>query len=292
MADGCSGILAPENGELAMGQKIASLNNRLNRLSDISMQSWGEEIPPEKTRKMAKNVTLDCGWGKLIFGQTFCSHERIIDTLQKEEEHRRDIAFYINNHHVLLSKAPEMLFLDPSDTLRLWLYNYHMPRRRSRKFRIRLLMDRDDARAINQIYRKCGMVESPEETILNNQKTRVFCYYVAEDLENKNNSPRVIGTIMGVDHKKAFNDPDNGSSFWCLAVDPQVRTRGMGQALVRAVAEHYLAKGRDYLDLSVIHDNRGALKLYKSLGFRKIPVFAVKKKNAINKEFYQGGPKP
>ena len=275
-----------------MAQKTSSVNNRLNRMSDISMQSWREEIPPEKTRKMKKNVALDCGWGNLIFGQTFCSHEKIIELLQKERENRRDIAFYIHNHHVLLSKAPELLFLDPSDTLRLWLYNYRMPKRRSRKFRIRILKDREDARAINRIYRDCGMMESPEETIMNNQKTRVFCYYVAEDLENKKNPGRVIGSIMGIDHKKAFNDPDNGSSFWCLAVDPQVRARGMGQALVRAVAEHFLAKGREYLDLSVIHDNRKALKLYKSLGFRKIPVFAVKKKNTINKEFYQGGPKP
>ena len=263
-------------------------NHRLNRLNDLSLQSIGEDPPPIKTRNMKDNVVLDCGWGNLIFGQTFQQHKDIINFLAREKKGKRNIAIYVHNHHVLLSKAPELLFVDPSDTLRLWLYNYRMPKTRSRIIRVRLLKDEHDAREINRIYKACEMIESPTDTIVKNQKTQAFCYFLAERV----NDNKIIGTIMGVDHKKAFNDPDNGSSLWCLAVDPEVQARGTGKMLVRAVAEHYLAKGRDFLDLSVLYDNEKALRLYKSLGFSPVPVYAVKKKNEINENFYRGGPKP
>jgi ribosomal protein S18 acetylase RimI-like enzyme len=103
------------------------------------------------------------------------------------------------------------------------------------------------------------------------------------------NDGAVIGSIMGGDHKEAFNDPENGSSFWCLAVDPHRRARGVGRALVQSIAEHFLAKGRDYLDLSVLYDNKRAIRLYKALGFRKISVYVVKRKNKVNLELYTGG---
>lgn len=61
---------------------------------------------------------------------------------------------------------------------------------------------------------------------------------------------------------------------------------------MRRLIEHYLARGREYLDLSVMHDNRKAVALYRSLGFRRVPVFVVKRKNEINRSFYTGGPRP
>ncbi len=42
-------------------------------------------------------------------------------------------------------------------------------------------------------------------------------YWLAED-ERDN---QVIGAVMGLNHQKAFDDPEGGSSLWCLAVDPQ-----------------------------------------------------------------------
>lgn len=271
-----------------MEQKYFPTDHRLERLRDVSLHSWDEKPPEVKTKGMKNNIALDCGWGNLVFGQTFSNHDDIIETLRNEKQGRRDIAIYIHNHHVLIGKAPELLFLDPSDSLRLWLYNYQMPKRRSRAFRVRMLQDYEDAETINKIYRKCKMMEAPPETIVKNQKTNVFSYFLAERVKDQ----QIIGTIMGIDHKKAFNDPDNGSSLWCLAVDPEVQAKGTGKLLIREVAEHYLARGRDYLDLSVMHDNKKAKRLYKSLGFRKIPVYVVKKKNKINESFYRGGPKP
>ena len=42
---------------------------------------------------------------------------------------------------------------------------------------------------------------------------------------------------------------------------------GTGEALVRVLAERYVGRGRAYLDLSVMHDNDGAIALYRKLGF-------------------------
>jgi GNAT-family acetyltransferase (TIGR03103 family) len=54
------------------------------------------------------------------------------------------------------------------------------------------------------------------------------------------------------------------------------------------VIEFYQARGRAFLDLSVMHDNRGAIRLYEKLGFERVPVFAVKNKNAYNEPLFIG----
>jgi ribosomal protein S18 acetylase RimI-like enzyme len=66
-----------------------------------------------------------------------------------------------------------------------------------------------------------------------------------------------------VDHARAFGDPERGSSLWCLAVSPQAPHAGLGEALVRRLAEHFKARGSAYMDLSVLHDNAQAIALYE-----------------------------
>jgi GNAT-family acetyltransferase (TIGR03103 family) len=93
---------------------------------------------------------------------------------------------------------------------------------------------------------------------------------------------------MGVDHFRAFNDLENGSSLWALAVDPQASHPGIGRALTASLADHFAARGRDYMDLSVMHDNEAVISLYEKMGFQRVPVFCIKKKNAINEPLYSG----
>src|SRR5690606_10667804 len=90
------------------------------------------------------------------------------------------------------------------------------------------------------------------------------------------------------DHAEAFDAPENGSSTWCLAVDPQAPHPGIGRALVAHIADFYAARGRAFMDLSVMHDNVGVIRLYEDLGFRRVPAFCVKRRNAINRELYLG----
>jgi ribosomal protein S18 acetylase RimI-like enzyme len=75
-----------------------------------------------------------------------------------------------------------------------------------------------------------------------------------------------------------------------LAVDPTANVPGVGEALTRALADIFRERGRAYMDLSVAHDNVAAIALYEKLGFQRVPVLAVKRKNAINEPLFTHPP--
>jgi GNAT-family acetyltransferase (TIGR03103 family) len=118
--------------------------------------------------------------------------------------------------------------------------------------------------------------------ILDKRANKLRTYMIAKDLTND----RVIGTVTGVDHVAAFNDPEKGASLWSLAVDPQTDFPGVGSSLVRHLCEHYFTRGRAFVDISVMHDNKKAIALYEKLGCQRIPVFCIKRKNPINQDLY------
>ena len=202
--------------------------------------------------------------------------------LRAEESGRRDIAMYLRDPHVLVAHDPAELFIDPSLTYRLWLHTYRPAREHIRGVIVRKMRTESDAEATNRIYAANGMVAADSSTMWRNQLTQHFTYLVAEDAD----TGEVIGTVTGVDHTKAFKDPESGCSLWCLAVAPQVRRPGVGEALVRTLAERFQARTRAYMDLSVLHDNTAAIALYEKLGFVRVPVFAVKRKNTINEPLF------
>ncbi len=231
-----------------------------------------------------RNVAADCGWGRLIFGQTFDDPETVVRTLRSEKRDKRDIAFYLMDPHVVLGLAPQELFLDPSHTYRLNLATYLAGRMVPRGFQVRKLQTRSDTREINRILKRCRMVSVNPRFVWDNRDSAILTYVVAEDP----NTGAILGTVMGIDHVEAFQDPEGGASLWCLAVDPQADFPGVGRALVAWLADYFSAHGRQYLDLSVMHDNREAIRLYEDMGFRRVPVFCVKRKNPINETLFTG----
>jgi GNAT-family acetyltransferase (TIGR03103 family) len=240
--------------------------------------------PKEAAERPKENAVIDCGWGRLLFGHTFTDAQTLADAMRAEKRERRDIAFYIRDPHLVLAAAPQDLFLDPSHTYRLDLATYRASRRKVRGFFIRRLASEQDAEAVNRIYAQHHMVPVPPDFFWTNRDSRALAYLVAEDDKTGN----VIGTVTGVNHVRAFNDPEHGSSLWCLAVDAQAGQPGIGEALVRRLAEHMKARGAAYIDLSVVHDNEQAIALYEKLGFRRVPYFAVKRKNPINEPLFAG----
>ena len=253
---------------------------------DYTMRA--QKPPAHLARDMKTNVSLRCGWGRLIFGQTFDDVEAAAGLLRSEEVGKRDICMYLRDPHVAVGRAPGELFIDPSHTYRLWLHTYQPRRHRTPGVIVRKMQSSRDADQTNRMYAALGMVTAPTEVIWGNQRTRSFTYLIAEDAD----TGRIIGTITGIDHVNAFDDPEGGASFWCLAVDPQSSKPGVGEMLVRTLAEKYKARGRAYLDCSVLADNRPAIGLYEKLGFQRVPVFAVKRKNPINEPLFSGPPSP
>lgn len=226
---------------------------------------------------------LHCGWGRLLIGHTYPTPDALAQELLNEQPGERDIALYVAAPQNVLAHSPQQLFLDPSDTLRLWFSDYRPAQRVFRGFRIRRAHTEGDWQAINSLYLKRRMLPI-DPTLLTPRHQGGPVYWLAEDED----SGQVIGSVMGLNHRTAFDDPEHGSSLWCLAVDPRCTRPGVGEVLVRHLVEHFMSRCLAYLDLSVLHDNRLAKNLYSKLGFRNLPTFAIKRKNGINQKLFLG----
>ena len=249
-----------------------------------SLKHWGDPLELPETQAMRDEVAIDCGWGRLIFGQTFRDPRALALLLRREREGRRDIALYVREPHLVLSHAPQDLFMDPSLTYRLDFTRYRNRDSRPKGLGIRPMTAEDDQLRLNSLYMARNMVpaydgfysklaDKPELTVL-----------VAEDESNG----EIVGVVTGVDHRIAFNDPDNGCSLWALVTDPQTHLPAVGEWLSRALIKEMAGRGRAFMDLSVMHTNEAAIHLYEKLGFKQVPVYCLKHKNSINETLFLG----
>lgn len=249
-----------------------------------SLKHWGK-LPNNNLKKSMDNETIvDCGWGRLIFGQTFEDPRKLAQCILSEQKGRRDIAMYVRDPHVVLSYAPQNLFIDPSLTYRLDFDNYRDTSKKISHLTIRSLNSGDDERAINTIYQSWGMVPGYKGFYRKAINIEQLVVLIAEECD----TGVIVGAVTGVDHFLAFKDPDNGSSLWALAVDQQCKIPKVGEALVRELILQMMEKGRRFIDLSVMHTNKEAISLYDKLAFEQVPVYCIKKKNSINESLYLG----
>ena len=192
--------------------------------------------PPHMVDAMANDVVLELGWGRLIFGQTFADADKLAEVLRGETHGRRDICIYARESHVLVSLAPAELFIDPSHTYRLRFTEDDEPAAAPSGFTVRPLGAPEDADTINRVYVRCGMVPAPVDVIWDNQQHNDAVDYL---IAVRDDDDSIVGTVTGVDHEKLFDDPENGSSLWTLAVDPTSSLPGVGAALTRTLADDF-----------------------------------------------------
>jgi GNAT-family acetyltransferase (TIGR03103 family) len=232
----------------------------------------------------AVGVVQDLGWGRLVFGQTFDDPAEFGTALRAEASGRRDIGMYLDAEHVFVALHPQEFFIDPSFTYRVDLtkpLDYEpapVP-----GLSVRAVQSIEDCAAINQIYLQCRMVPADVDLMWDNSQAQDHMIYlvVTDDITGA-----VVGTVTGIDHAQLFGDDENGSSLWCLAVDPTLSRPGVGGLLVRSLIEEFIRRGRSQMDLSVLHDNQGAIALYERMGFVRVPVLGIKRKNAINEKLF------
>jgi GNAT-family acetyltransferase (TIGR03103 family) len=261
---------------------IADDRDPMDPVRMASLKHWGA-LPEGAGERMRDEATVDCGWGRLVFGQTYASPERLADEIRREAPGRRDVALYIRDPHVVIALAPQQLFLDPSHTFRIALRKALRGEAPCAGIAIRDARPEDEA-AVNRIYLSRSMVPVREGFFADARRDPSLELLVAEDTD----SGAILGAVTGVDHVAACNDPDGGASLWSLAVDPQGTRPGVGEALVRALAARFAERGRSCMDLSVMHDNAEAIALYEKLGFERVPVYCVKNKNPINEKLFVG----
>lgn len=265
---------------------ISGYGERMRRMRPPSYKALQSEVRAAERRDDEVIVTpecveIHCGWGRLLLAHTFPDSQALVNGLLREAAGERDIALYVDNPHVVLSLAPQSLFLDPSDTYRLWMTEYRPRARPNAGVVVRRASTRSDVEAINRIYRQRKMVPLKSDVFLRQCRSKEVIYLVAEDVRG-----RIVGSVMGINHIRVFNDPGKGSSLWCLAVAPDCPISGVGESLVRYLAEYFQARGSHSMDLSVLHDNQEAKALYEKLGFQRLTTFAIKRKNAINEPLF------
>lgn len=267
-----------------MMAKEKDLVTDMARVRQMSLKNWGDPPDVGAEHKMKHRVAIDCGWGRMVFGQTFDDPRELAEILNREAVGKRDVALYAREPHLVLAHSPQTLFLDPSYTMRLDFTQIPEPFDPLAGFRVRPANPADEA-GINRLYLAWSMVPINGNCLEKDGLHPSVQILVAED---ERRPGQVVGVVMGIDHCTAINDPDNGSSLWALAVDPQAGRPGAGEALVAALANTFRMAGRAFMDLSVMHDNPAALALYSKLGFEHIPAYSVKKKNSINEKLFIG----
>ncbi|NBD37069.1 MAG: N-acetylglutaminylglutamine synthetase [Verrucomicrobia bacterium] len=229
-------------------------------------------------------TVLQCGWGRLLFGDTFPTPASLAEEILAEDPQQRDIALYLVDPHLLLNHAPQKIFLDPSNTYRLALSRYKESGRPVSGFSIRPLRHKEEIDEMNRIYTALGMMPVKEAFVWEQRASEIITYVLAIQAE----TGRVLGVAMGADHRACGDHMPNRSSVWAVGVDPQAELPGVGESLTRYLIEHYRELGREALDVSVVHDNEKALKLYEKLGFERIHVFAAKCRNRVNEPLFVG----
>lgn len=244
-----------------------------------SARHWHHRASPPPPLGETPNAVVDCGWGRLLFAHTFRSAEELVASMREERPGSRDIALYVRDPHVVLALSPEEFFLDPSHTYRLTLEPTELD---DSAIDVHPLSSPAEAEAIERLYVEHHMIPVNREFLWANRTGSAATYFVATERD----SGEVLGTALGVDHREAFDDPENGCSLWCLAVSAHAAIPGVGKRLIEGLAGFYAQRGRLHLDLSVLHDNAGAIALYESMGFERIPVFAMKRRTPLNEPLF------
>lgn len=228
---------------------------------------------------MIQNKIIDCGWGKLILAQTFVREKTLYEALINENPNSRNILLYADNSHVIQSQHPQKIFISPS-----YIYRKKIGKKQSFKYKpstqlkIREAFFPEDLEAINKVYISQQALPFPPDFKPENS-TKVLVAYESE-------TKIIVGVCMWIDHQKAFEDPEKGSSLWSLAVSSSSTLPGIGLALVYECIKKSLKNKNAFLDLSVIHSNYQAISLYEKLGFERTTILVLKNKNKINENLF------
>src|SRR3546814_1354949 len=76
---------------------------RVDRQSAPTVDSTGQGGAEFERRTWRPDCVVDCGWGRLVFAHTFSGRRKVAEELLRERPGTRDIAFYLQDPHVVLA---------------------------------------------------------------------------------------------------------------------------------------------------------------------------------------------
>ena len=246
--------------------------------------------PPSTVASMARDVVLDMGWGRLVFGQTFRRPRRSSPRLRAEAEGRRDICLYPRDPHVLVARRRRSCSSTRRYTYRLWLHRGAAAARPVRGVvRAGAARRRDDAEAVNRIYVRAAWCPAPVDVLWANQQAPPGHLPRRRGRHHGD----VVGTVTGIDHVAGLRRP-RGRHLACGAW-PSTRSAGRpasGEALrARPWSSASRPGAAPTSTCRCMHDNQPAIRLYESSASSGCRCFAVKRKNPINERLFVGLPR-
>ena len=118
-------------------------------------------------------------------------------------------------------------------------------------------MESKDIKDIAELEKVCFSDPWSENSIASELENRLSYWLVAEE----------DGRVVGYVGSQSVLD---GADVMNLAVSPEFRRQGIGEALVKALVAHLQQKGIIALMLEVRVSNTPAIALYQSLGFVQV----------------------
>ena len=194
--------------------------HRLQRKRDQGMMPPITAFEGDGRPRPEANAVLDCGWGRLLFGQTFDDPPALVDALRGRRtgppRHRllrpRSACAPVDRAAGAVSRSLAHL---PARSCHLPVEPPHAARLLPPPARLGA-----DAEAVNRIYASRQMVPVPPDFFWSKRRQARDQLFRRR---GRGDAAMIVGTVTGVDHGRAFGDPEDGASLWCLAVDPQAR---------------------------------------------------------------------
>jgi len=225
----------------------------------------------ENIENIKKNASINLGYRKLFFAQTFTTQETLITEMLKDTESKVSVAIYVHYPQILIDISKGKLNLIPEIAYRLELNKYSYKEDKINKDINIQLLHKKDILDINKIYKDTAMNPIDFKNTKENHYSDKASYFIAKYKEE------IVGIVIGIDHKKLFNSPENGCSIFGLSVSPNARKLGIGTKLIDTLIKHFITKGKNYIDLYADYRNEKAIHVYKKLGFKDIQRFSIKR---------------
>ena len=115
----------------------------------------------------------------------------------------------------------------------------------------------EDVSAIAELEKQCFSAPWSENMILSSLESRLSCWLVAE----------INGTIAGYVGSESVLD---SADMMNIAVAPEFRRQGVGEALVNGLISRLQSKSVAFLLLEVRVSNKSAIAMYEKLGFLQV----------------------
>ena len=211
-------------------------------IDDLARTAWGDVPPPPPST--GTTPLVDCGWGRLVFGQTFADPTRIASVLRAEEPAgRRDICLYADDPTSWSARHPTSCSSTRRTPTGSTCTSTGTRRRRPTAWRPRPRAARtpSDADAVNQLYRRNGMVTAPAETIWANQRTQYLppTSWPRTPPPARSSAPSWASTTS-----RPSTTPRAAPACGAWRSTRRPSRPGVGEALARTLIERFQALGR------------------------------------------------